>query len=132
MSLKVLGRWKAWGDSMHRCFGRIQEEVHAKHPVVEPQLPPSQVDGAKAVRSALHKYPTRKDAHDTPFDEEEDEAVEGSEMKPVGAYNEDERHLEIMRKVMRKWRRLAGLTGDPALCDEMGEAEFMVNWTKVS
>ena len=40
-----------------------------------------------------------------------------------------ERELQIMRKVMRKWWRLAGLPGHPRMCEEKGE-EFGVLWTK--
>ena len=40
-----------------------------------------------------------------------------------------ERELQIMRKVMRKWWRLAGLPGHPRMCEEKGE-EFGVMWTK--
>ncbi|KAK8188425.1 Metallo-dependent phosphatase-like protein [Phyllosticta capitalensis] len=41
-----------------------------------------------------------------------------------------ERQLSIMRRVMRKWWRLTGLPGHPALCDGLQEGEFTVNWTK--
>jgi hypothetical protein len=129
MSLKVLGRWKAWSGSLNRCFERVNAEVHGKHPVMEP---PGKTNGVKAGRPGLHKYPTRMDAHDTPFDEEEDEKVEGHQLDPVGAHGEDERQLEIMRRVMRKWWRLTGLPGHPGLCDSVSECDFMVNWTKVS
>jgi 5'-nucleotidase len=37
---------------------------------------------------------------------------------------------EIIRKVMKKWWRLAGLKDDPKVCDELGQKEFVVNWTK--
>lgn len=40
-----------------------------------------------------------------------------------------ERELQIMRKVMRKWWRLAGLPGHPRMCEEKGET-FGVMWTK--
>ncbi|EMD00786.1 hypothetical protein BAUCODRAFT_135561 [Baudoinia panamericana UAMH 10762] len=40
-----------------------------------------------------------------------------------------ERELVIMRRVTRKWWRLAGLKGHPALCDEQAD-ELGVHWTK--
>jgi 5'-nucleotidase len=127
MSLKVLGKWNLWSKSLGRCFGRIHEEVHSHHPVVEPK-PPSK-DAVEAFREAARKYPSRKGADDTVLDEDDD----SNEIKPVPTQvTEQERELVLMRKVMRKWWRLAGLRGHPSLCDEMGDGEFMVNWTKVS
>lgn len=40
-----------------------------------------------------------------------------------------EHQLSIMRKVSRKWRRLAGLHFHPEMCATQGE-EFGVHWTK--
>jgi 5'-nucleotidase len=128
MSLKVLGRWKAWGDSMHHSFNKIHDQLHVKHPVHEAK---TEEYRRNSVIPMPHKYPHRKDANDTPFDEEEDEAVHGHGMAELGSHDEDEKHMAIMRKVMRKWRRLAGLPQDPALADTMEEGEFMINWTKV-
>jgi hypothetical protein len=126
MSLKVIGKWKQWSASLGRCFGRIHEEVHSHHPIVEPN-PPGK-DAVAAFRDAVHNYPSRKEADDKALDEDDSEG----EIKPVPTQvTEYERQLVIMRKVMRKWWRLAGLKGHPALCDEMGEGEFVVNWTKV-
>ena len=146
MSLKVLGRWKSWSNSMHRHFDKVQKEVHARHPVIDGAsrgtspiasngslIPPRPPNGRRiSIIATPSKYPHRKDAQDTPFDPEEDEHVDDVEVQPLGSYDEDERQLEIMRKVMRKWKRLAGIKNDTAVCDGMDESEFMVNWTKVS
>lgn len=60
------------------------------------------------------------------------ERVAGLAVRPVSQkVSEDERRLVLMRKVMRKWWRLAGLRGSPALCDKLDEGEFQVSWTKV-
>ncbi|KAK8173111.1 5'-nucleotidase [Phyllosticta citrichinensis] len=48
----------------------------------------------------------------------------------AAAVQQRERELSIMRRVMRKWWRLTGLPGHPALCDDLREGEFVVNWTK--
>lgn len=55
-------------------------------------------------------------------------------LKPVHSHSGpvvSEKELRIMRKVMKKWWRLAGLKGMPAVCAEEGE-EFQVNWTRVT
>lgn len=126
MSLKVLGKWNLWSKSLGRCFGRIHEDVHKHHPVVEPKA-----SGEGAQKQKVHKYPNRKSANDTPLNEEEEDHEGEVECVPEHV-EEHERQLEIMRKVMRKWWRLTGLEGHPGLCDEMEEDEFTVNWTKVS
>ncbi|KIW04160.1 uncharacterized protein PV09_04967 [Verruconis gallopava] len=121
MSLKVVEKWRSWSKSLGRCFGHIHEQVHLHHPVVEPSNSP----GASPV--SMNKYPSRMRANDKALDEDEDE----NDFTPVpDIVAAHERELAIMRKVMRKWRRLAGLPGDPALCDKMDEGEFTVNWTK--
>jgi len=38
--------------------------------------------------------------------------------------------MHIVRKVIRKWRRLAGLQGESAACDSIDEADFHSKWTK--
>jgi hypothetical protein len=40
-----------------------------------------------------------------------------------------ERQLRIMRTVMRKWRRVAGLPGHADMCEQKGD-EFAVPWTR--
>ena len=128
MSLKVLGRWKLWSGSLNRCFGRVQQEMHSKHPVMEPKGSSAQTNG----KMEPNKYPARRNQHDAFFDEEEDEIPEGANVNPVGCHNEDERQIEIMRKVMKKWWRLTGLPGHPALCEKIEERDIDINWTKVS
>jgi 5'-nucleotidase len=135
MSLKVLGKWKNFSASLGRCFGRIHEEVHAHHPVVEP-IPPFK-DATDASNTASQNYPSRKGADDTALDENDEESdtppvptvVSEQERQVV---SEQERQLVIMRKVMRKWWRLAGLKGHSSPCDEMNGKEFATNWTKVN
>jgi len=135
LSLKVLRKWKQFGPSLGRHWEGIQDELHRSHPVIEPQPPQDKV--VEAFRRAANrdnKYFRSSSPHDsgldTPLDESEDER---SHIKPVHTHVTDrERELVIMRKVMRKWWRIAGLPGHPQLCDQLGDGEFVVNWTKVS
>jgi hypothetical protein len=135
LSLKVLRKWKQFGPSLGRHWGGIHDELHRSHPVIDPQLPQDKV--VEIFRRAANrdsKYSRPSSPHrsglDTPLDESEDEHAH---IKPVPKHVTDrERELVIMRKVMRKWWRIAGLPGHPQLCDELGDGEFVVNWTKVS
>ena len=142
MSLKVLNKWKMWGPSMGRHWGSVHDGLHNVHPVKEPVPPDHRTVEAfrKAAQSNKFKkvdWGSSKNGEVEPpseSDVDDSEAEEtDSHVKPVPTNASDrERELVIMRKVMRKWWRLAGLPGHPALCDELGEGEFMANWTKVS
>ncbi|KAF2726005.1 Metallo-dependent phosphatase [Polychaeton citri CBS 116435] len=158
MSLKVLGRWKNWGDQLSKHWGGVHEDLHEMHPVREP-LPATTGDGSgKAYVAAAavttpeaatpdkistpslvgkaqvsgHKHRAEPqghaedDAHLHASDSEDDH----SDLPAVGTHITDrERKLVLMRKVMRKWWRLAGLKGHPNMCEEVGEA-FGVQWTR--
>lgn len=141
LSLKVLRKWKQFGPSLGRHWGNIHEELHETHPVIEPQPPQDKVVEAfrRAANRDAHKRSNLRGysstglgtGYTTPLDYESED--EQAELKPVPTRVTDrERELVIMRKVMRKWWRITGLPGHPQLCDELGEGEFMVNWTKVS
>jgi 5'-nucleotidase len=67
------------------------------------------------------------DSEDPDADEDEDDGPMYDDSVPI-RFNE--RQIEIVRKVMRKWWRLAGLKDAPNLCDELEGKEFVVNWTK--
>ncbi|KAJ9640972.1 hypothetical protein H2199_005640 [Coniosporium tulheliwenetii] len=143
MSLKVLGKWKQWGPNMGRHWSSVQKELQQKHKIVDPQAPSSK--DVEAFRKAANEAGIGKnesqdgrktpqgetpDGTETPLNED-DEEDENTDLRPVNtALSKREHELSIMRKVMRKWWRLAGLPGHPAQCDELTESEFMVNWTK--
>lgn len=40
------------------------------------------------------------------------------------------REVDLLRKSMRKWWRVAGLKGTPRCADELGEGELRIDWTK--
>ena len=122
MSLKTLGKWKHWGKSMNRHWEGVKGDLHATHPVVEPSTD-------KADSKNHLEEPSTQTGTITPLDESEDEG-EHEVVRIPEKWNE--RELQIIRTVMRKWWRLAGLKGQPKCCDSMGEGEFMVDWTRVS
>ena len=116
LSLKVLGKWKHWGNSLGQHWDKIQTNLHDTHPIKE-----SNPDGHDDLLESGY------DTHD-----EDDTGTEGNKSSNHSTLTaQEERSLAIKRKVMKKWRRLARLTGHPELCDEKGVGEFTVNWTKV-
>lgn len=155
MSLKILGRWRGWSANMGRHWKGVHEELHEVHPVREPLKPGDTVPGQKTegttsgngngmpslVGQALRKdtpQPSHhaNDDHLHHHSDSEDDSTPRADLPAVPSgpdahqeMIERERELVVIRKVMRKWWRLAGLKGHPSLCDEHGD-EFGVHWTK--
>ncbi|KAK5133564.1 hypothetical protein LTR08_007603 [Meristemomyces frigidus] len=153
MSLKILGRWKQWGAPMAQLWGKIHEDLHEVHPVRDPLLPgqgarlrrksiegggevPGLVGKAQRQDNPRSQHPghahSAEHAHSAneAHSDSEDEDGPRADLPAVGArHTQRERELVIMRKVMRKWWRLAGLAGHPSMADEAGE-DFGVLWTK--
>ncbi|EOD43737.1 Homeobox [Neofusicoccum parvum] len=134
MSLKVLGKWRQWGPSMTKHWGNVQEKLQTVQPQIEPK---GKVANALEViqdnRSGrLTPHGHRPEGAETPLNESDtDSEGESSEPKRANHVVEDlERKRVLMRRVMRKWWRLAGLKGQPRCGDPLGEGEFTVNWTK--
>ncbi|KAF2739654.1 Metallo-dependent phosphatase [Polyplosphaeria fusca] len=145
LSLKVLGRWKHWGGSMQRLFSSVQTKLESNHrhnfhdpaqksPVAtekgKVQLP-MHLSPAKArarSKSPSGRAPRKKGAADAVVDSDSDEEDEDVDALPPTKFNA--REVDVIRRVMRKWWRVAGMKGYAGLCDEQGEGEFQVNWTK--
>ncbi|KAF2001863.1 Metallo-dependent phosphatase [Amniculicola lignicola CBS 123094] len=154
MSLKILGKWKQFGGSMERVWGGVQNNM-AKgcHTFVEPKRPalphrpsptsthldpntpskprarsksPSGHSPSKRSQSSSSNHHRIDGVTDSDDDEDDMDNTQLGVMQTKWTSDE----LSIIRKVMRKWWRLAGLPGLPGLVDEIGEGEFCANWTK--
>ena len=143
MSLKVLGKWTKWTSHMGKVWGGIHDNLHGVHPVKEPNSPVQERAGntpaSKSAPNGFGKRPLSSAPSDqqakqlkqntfqiSDSDSEDDETdVPPVPIDPTAR----ERELLIMRKVMRKWWRIAGLEGRPNMCAEQGE-EFGVPWTR--
>jgi 5'-nucleotidase len=148
LSLRVMGRWGIQGGSeMGKHWDGVQKELHAVHPVKEASpSPPTATSGEKsasssneesknALPSLVGKAQTSSVEADKqqgdldPSDSEEEvEAGNGTDTSPKSS--EADKKLVLARKVVRKWWRLAGLKGHPALCDGEAGDDFSVPWTK--
>ena len=67
------------------------------------------------------------ESEDPDADEDDDDGPMYDSRVPIQF---SQRELEVIRKVMKKWWRVAGLKGSPKACDELGGGEFQINWTK--
>lgn len=122
------------GKSMNTKFASIQTNLATKHKhtfhdasptsptTAGPPQPPS-ID--RIVRDTANQ--TSGQQSDPDADEDEEDGPMYDDSVPIRF---DERQKEVVRKVMRKWWRLAGLKHVPNACDELGTKEFQVNWTK--
>ena len=141
MSLKILGMWKHWGDHMHRHWQGVHAGLHETHPVVEPST-----NGESEYDVAGKAFPLQeRKANVADAEEMDDHAVanihhhldesdDEEDLHPhtIACAQIREREMYLIRKVIRKWFRLAGLKGHPSCCDSLGEGEFKVDWTRVS
>lgn len=130
MSLKIIGRWKNWGSSLHRHWGDIHSSLHEVHPPLDESPATSPKDAKKTLKEP---YNAVDDGH---LDHDDHKGIvdsddEDSGHKPMHTGKNQQREMMLARKVARKWWRLTGLQGHPRLVDSLGEGEFMVNWTKV-
>lgn len=137
LSMKVIGKWRHWHHSLGQHYAHVHDKLHDAHPILEPQVPTQErIDQFRASASGANDDYGRLSRADSfgSIDEHhelDDHFHEHSEIKPVPTpVTERERELSIMRKVMRKWWRITGLPGHPQLCDELGDGEFQVHWTK--
>jgi 5'-nucleotidase len=147
LSLRVMGRWGVQGGSeMGKHWDGVQKGLHAVHPVKDASKSSTadekmgssrENDGKNALPSLVGKAQTssvdadadkQREALD-PSDEEEEEEV-GNDAKASAEDSDAEKKLVLARRVVRKWWRLAGLKGHPALCDGEAEKDFSVPWTK--
>lgn len=129
MSLKVLGRWRNMGKSLNNRFLSIQTNLQNNHKhtfhdasPTSAHEPPKNPSFERVVRTTADS-----ESEDPDAEEDEDDGPLYDDRVPIRF---DERQIEIIRKVMKKWWRVAGLKDMPKLCDELNTQEFQVNWTK--
>lgn len=137
---------------MERHWSKVDSELHTHHPVKEPKVPDRAAEKPFASQVAspgdvpLKPLPSlvdptarataqRKDDNEQDhilLSDSEDEPNEPSGLGLARTESSEREHqLMIMRKVIRKWWRLAGLKGEPRVMDTEDEGEFVVPWTKV-
>jgi 5'-nucleotidase len=150
MSLKVIGRWKNWGKNMERHWNNVNEKMQSCSPVIESKDATGFSSGAfEVARRAIAKTKVDASKGDTPvssdsesdYDTDSEDSRSASNQQDASTQHEaatnsvlflDENdvRLHVVRKVIRKWRLLAGLEGESAACDSIAEADFHTKWTK--
>ena len=141
LSLKVLGKWHRGAEGLHKHFeNKVHDDLHASHPVKHPErvgrrtsiVGPTRRPAAKESAPGTHEADHDHDPH-LDGEDSEDEGDHSLKQTPSVGDAKD-RELLIMRKVLRKWFRLAGLDGHPGIsgphAQVQEEFEVEVGWTK--
>ncbi len=148
MALKVLDQWTHWSDSMEHHWNRVVSDVDIHHPHLLPnsvtKSPSTPVlsqrrgsslrhtssggagaEGAGWDEWTAHRLRERRGSA-VPFDERViDNATPAQNTEDMRRID---REMHIMRRVARKWRRLAGVQS--RLGDSLTEKEYAADWTK--
>lgn len=119
MSMKILDRWRMWSRGMQRHWGNVLTGLnHSGSWVVDPtcKRPPKQ-------RTMSQK------AHPEDLVDSDTEPEDEPNPRPRSCQNDQEEVL--IRRILRKWRRLAGVKEEGEACDALGIDEYQISWTKV-
>jgi 5'-nucleotidase len=122
MALRVVDKWKLWGDSMQNHWNTVVHGMeNASSPVVSPTKKKPSALPAHVLKEAKAGGNIAQDSDAEPIDEP----------IPMPKYCKNDREEILIRRILRKWRRLAGVRHESDACDAMGIEEFQVSWTKV-
>ncbi|KAL1859866.1 hypothetical protein Plec18170_001812 [Paecilomyces lecythidis] len=154
LSLKILGKWRHWSGSLDRHWDAIHQNLHGDDWLRPPSATPSPVIETAPkrptfVRNSSTRYyygryqPPAGVAEE--LDEGQDDMDSDSDSDPeiltthqseanyvtlnAKSAAEEEYRLHLVRSVVRKWMRHAGLKKDVPDCVDDAGAEFTPPWT---
>lgn len=140
ISLKILGRWGKWSRSMDEHWQHIHQSLHEVQPVVAPASNTPAADSKsvrvgtlpdvrkpKPTQAVESKQTSDRDAEKF-VDDSDDEEYTLSESAPPEAVDDTARRMRVVRQIVNKWRRIAGVP-PPRLADSLDEGEYQVKWT---
>ncbi|KAL8723002.1 MAG: hypothetical protein Q9225_000618 [Loekoesia sp. 1 TL-2023] len=128
MSLKVLRRWRRWGESLGRHWGGVHEKLHGREGAVDVVEPAGR--GHKHTRSGNVK------GHGVGYGEggeDTDEDESGVSEAHVEAGEEERKRMHLARWVTRRWMRAAGIKRENAgVVDghDTSENAMLPDWTR--
>ena len=129
MSLKVLGKWRRWGPSLHRHWDNVHSSLHEGGKVREPRdlNKNSSHHRDESVR-AHHHAAKMVDGRLVDSDTEDEE--EDPESPAITDKDRKERQLQIMRWVTRRWMDAANIHKHAVgMVDEQHD-DHMPLWTR--
>ncbi|KAI1178577.1 Metallo-dependent phosphatase-like protein [Nemania sp. FL0916] len=131
MSLKTVGQWKHWCPSMGRHWDEVTKKVCKNHPHHKACSTAPENKSHSAQASGWDNWKADKIrerrcdlAH--PIDGSDSEGEDLG--KEEAAIENLDHELQTMRRVFRKWARMAGV--ECKVADELKDDEFEVDWTR--
>ncbi|KAK4225275.1 putative 5'-nucleotidase precursor [Podospora fimiseda] len=149
MALTVTHKWSLWGPSLERHWGRVIRDTSRSNPLL-PASPTSPSDTKKFFPPIESAAATETEDPNPYFsgwqnftparlrerrssvshvEEEESDEESPSSTDELKQSRQLDRELAIMRRVFRKWCRLAGVNDDRA-CDGLSGDDAGVDWTQ--
>ena len=136
MSLRVLGQWANWGPSMDRHWGKVAAEVATCNRVITPSRAATSAttedaseDSGKRKRGGWADFtPTKLRSRRSSLVPVVEDGSSDGDGDGVEAVEVDDRELSVLRRIFKKWCRLAGVRG--RACDDLKDDEVDGLWTK--
>ncbi|GAP84697.1 putative 5 -nucleotidase [Rosellinia necatrix] len=140
MSLKAVGQWKYWGDSMGRHWDKVTSKVGASQPVstAPPPPPPREGEPERPQNGGgggggwddwkPERIRERRAGIAQALDESDSEGESEAARRKGGVIEDLDREMQIMRRFCSKWARLAGV--ECKVADELKTGEFRADWTR--
>jgi 5'-nucleotidase-like protein len=128
MALKVVDRWRLWGASMEHHWDKVVQGLRRNsaipmhEPIIENKRPLS-------LPPHMREEKTHRDGTSSPYDSDA-EPLDHSVNLMSKVFKNDQQEI-LIRRILRKWRRIAGIRQDTETCDSLGIDEFQASWTKV-
>jgi 5'-nucleotidase len=120
MALRVVGRWHNWGRSMERHWGGVLNEMNSQDNT-------SFIKARPRTRTTAVVDQAKTDELVGSEDSEIDLEGNKEARNQPGSRNENE--VVLVKKVLKKWRRLAGVRVEGDTIDSMDVEDFDVSWT---
>ncbi|XDG03813.1 hypothetical protein ABKA04_003428 [Annulohypoxylon sp. FPYF3050] len=134
MSLRVMGQWKYWGNSMGRHWNHITSKVNETHihydPTTSPASPNTRTGASGWNNWTPQKIRERKSSivrADESDDEDNDKSY-NEKQELIPEIEAIDKEMQIMRRVFAKWARIAHV--ESRLGEELKDGEFEVDWTR--
>ena len=129
MSLKVLGKWRRWGPSLHRHWDSVHKDLHTDGKVREAK---DLKQGVKHSRSGSVKEADAKarmvDGRLVDSDTEDEDHE--PEEKSVTRKGRGERDAHVARWAVRRWMDIVGIRRHQVGMVETHADDLMPLWTK--
>ncbi|KAI1767117.1 Metallo-dependent phosphatase [Hypoxylon sp. FL1150] len=134
MSLRVMGKWKNWGNGLDRHWDGVTNKVNAKHTKRDPTTPTTPTSPTMRTNASgwdswtPQKIRERKACALTMDESDNDEPNDQGKREVAGDIETIDKEMQIMRRVFAKWARVAKVHS--RVGEELKEGEFKVDWTK--